>query len=397
MFKQFIHAFKRIEMGFSLIELMVAMVIGIILLLGITTVVANSSRSYKEITKLSVLLENGRYATTVLADDIGQAGFYGEFYGYKSSGGIGFTLPSALPDPCETTVGNFWSNSNAAAASPLALPIQGYDFDVGSTDTTSLRCIPDHVAGTDILVIRRASTVPVPEDADSNTPTSLPTLDSNRIYLQSSASGMRVSKGDSTAATNFGLPPPPNTNTGSGVWRITQNDTPTKIPGLIRPLEVHIYFIRDLNGIPTLCRAELTSSTLTDDPSDSGPVINIVPIAQGVENLQIEYGMDYSGDGSLDNGSGSDAVYVKDPGSVSGWSDVMTVRVYMLARSIEPSFGYDGTGRVYQLGVADDDKVTITSHDPPKSGKPYIGDYKRHVFSTVMRLVNISGRRESRL
>ncbi|MCX7544583.1 PilW family protein [Marinicella gelatinilytica] len=65
---------RKYSYGFSLIELMVAMVIGIIVLLGLVSLFTNSSILNRAQTGLAVLQENGRYAITRVKDDIEQAG-----------------------------------------------------------------------------------------------------------------------------------------------------------------------------------------------------------------------------------------------------------------------------------------------------------------------------------
>ena len=64
--------------GFSLVELMISVTIGLILLLGLVTLLVNSSASHTEMQKSSAQIENGRYATQLLTDDIQLAGYYGE-------------------------------------------------------------------------------------------------------------------------------------------------------------------------------------------------------------------------------------------------------------------------------------------------------------------------------
>jgi len=60
--------------GFSLIELMVAMVIGVIILLGLVSLFSSSSALNRTQTGLAVLQENGRYAISRLKSDIESAG-----------------------------------------------------------------------------------------------------------------------------------------------------------------------------------------------------------------------------------------------------------------------------------------------------------------------------------
>jgi type IV pilus assembly protein PilW len=70
-----IDRFTRIyQSGFSLIELMVAMVIGLIVLLGLVSLFTNSSLLNKSQTGLAALQENGRYALSRIKSDVEQAG-----------------------------------------------------------------------------------------------------------------------------------------------------------------------------------------------------------------------------------------------------------------------------------------------------------------------------------
>jgi prepilin-type N-terminal cleavage/methylation domain-containing protein len=94
-----IRAYKA---GFSLVELMIAMGLGLALLAGLVSVFANSSRAHRELQQTSQHLDNGRFAIETVSSDLQQAGFYGQFYDLPAA-------PPALPDPCEI----------ASAARPL--------------------------------------------------------------------------------------------------------------------------------------------------------------------------------------------------------------------------------------------------------------------------------------
>ena len=63
--------------GVTLIELMIAMVISTIVLLGVGTVYSSSKRSYKVQEEMARLQENARYAFNVMSRDIRGAGFIG--------------------------------------------------------------------------------------------------------------------------------------------------------------------------------------------------------------------------------------------------------------------------------------------------------------------------------
>ncbi|MFD2270061.1 hypothetical protein ACFS07_00270 [Undibacterium arcticum] len=93
-------------------------------------------------------MKNGRYAMQQLQDDIQLAGYYGEYWRLGA-------LPATLPDPCAT--------ATPALVTGIPLPIQGYDSPATVPSPLS-GCLPDanHLAGTDILVIRRVDTTSVP-------------------------------------------------------------------------------------------------------------------------------------------------------------------------------------------------------------------------------------------
>ena len=63
--------------GVTLIELMIALVISTIVLLGVATVYSSTKRSYKVQEEMARLQENARYAFAVMAQDIRGAGFVG--------------------------------------------------------------------------------------------------------------------------------------------------------------------------------------------------------------------------------------------------------------------------------------------------------------------------------
>jgi len=63
--------------GFSLTELLVAMVVGLLLLAGLVTLMANSKKNYAQQDYSARLQENARFAMEFLSYDIRMAGFYG--------------------------------------------------------------------------------------------------------------------------------------------------------------------------------------------------------------------------------------------------------------------------------------------------------------------------------
>jgi type IV pilus assembly protein PilW len=113
------------------------------------------------------------------------------------------------------------------------------------------------------------------------------------------------------------------------------------------------------------------------------------PIAEGVENLQLEYGFDttptavnlatgFPGDGVIDTYA-TDAAGVG-AGTFAEWRNVMSVRLYLLARNPLPSVGFSES-KTYALGLEGNYTPTATS-------------YRRNLFEGEVRLINLSSRRE---
>jgi type IV pilus assembly protein PilW len=152
--------------------------------------------------------------------------------------------------------------------------------------------------------------------------------------------------------------------------------TPTYAPK--REYYVHIYYIATDNGrgesIPTLKRLELVRS------SASAATWDVVPLVEGIENLQFLYGVDTTTpmDGVPDE-------YVANPGSADRWNRVMTVQFFLLARNIESSPNYTD-GKTYTLGKdATGTAITVAA---PGDG------YRRHVYSGLVRIMNPASRRD---
>ena len=63
--------------GFTLIELMIAMTLGLVLTAGLFFIYVNTSQSSRAHGALALMQENARYAFEIMALDIRQAGFTG--------------------------------------------------------------------------------------------------------------------------------------------------------------------------------------------------------------------------------------------------------------------------------------------------------------------------------
>lgn len=332
----------RRQSGFGLIELMVAMAIGLLMLLGILTMFTWVSQARVALDKTSEQLENGRYVTQLLSDEVQMAGFYG----VPQIAAEVFTNPT----PCATALADlqfgFIVNKNTK-------PVPVYGYSAGSTLPT---CLSSALAGSEALVVRRVATTPIPVASVGS--------GSAGMYVQASScsSDTQILKTGKTEAVFSGAP------------LLRQKDCVTSVTS-VWPYLSRTYFLSAPSGVPTLSVAELDNSG-----------IRIIPLAEGVEDMHLSYGLDFDADGSpdcfADDLAGAQPAQCPSwAGSeLDKWSNVTAVSMRFLVRSTETFRGWTDT-RTYDLGRA-------------AASGPFNDAYKRQVFSVAIPLPNVGGPRE---
>jgi len=350
------------QAGLSLIELMVSITIGLIILTGVAYVFVNTSDARRELERTSRQLENGRFAVDAIQDDLRLAGFFGELNVTSISATTvpAAAVPTAVPDPCSTTTSD-WHQA-------LHVHIQGYTAGAGAP-TSCLISGLNILAGTDILVVRRART------------------------CAAGVSGCPAASGSTIPYLVVGLCATVATTheivLGTAAATLQKKDCATAASK--RQYYVNIYYISTDNGsgvnVPTLKRLTFTpgTSASTGVPAN----FTIDPLVEGIEQLHLEYGLDTDGDGAPD-------VYVTNPNDypagtcsascqVSNWMNVVTAHVYLISRNLEATPGYSDA-KTYQLGTATG-SVTYT---PASADRVY----RRHAYSALVRINNPAGRRD---
>ncbi len=344
-------ALLHAQRGFSLTELMIAATIGLVILAGMSTLFVNNSRTQAEIEKANRQVENGRFALQTLSSDLHNAGFYGEFDPTI------LTQPAAVPDPCAVTL--------AALKDALPLAVQGID----NAAADALACLPDLLAGTDVIVVRRTDTCVVGAPGCVAASAGGP-------YFQASLCDLGTELGSGDSANFYALDV-----TTSSLDRRQRNCTTTAV---VRRYLTHVYYIAanddDGDAIPTLKRAEL-------GVSGGALQMNVVPLVNGIQNLQVEYGLDTDDDGVANvfsaNPETSGGCAAADC-AVSNWRQAVSLKLNLLARNLEPTTGYADTTS-YTLGLdADGDAVVVPAQNDA---------YKRHVFQSLVAMPNPAGRK----
>ncbi|HEX5393869.1 MAG TPA: PilW family protein [Rhodocyclaceae bacterium] len=401
----FVSCSPRRQRGFSLVELMIALTIGLIISLALATMFSQVSVTNKEQFKAALQIENGRYAMDLLSTDLRLAGYYGDYAALP-------TGPSALPDPCDIPD----QGSTVSSTGSLAFYVQGYP----AASLTDQAAIPSDCQtwidsatlkpGSDILVVRRLDTVPLVNPSATTSPTTSATAQEGAAYVQTTESVLSIQYGSGgtidrwTDATGTAdVVSTSGAATGPALTRrdfnptggCTPSATATVCPlaaAYIRKLHVDIYFVSNCrkgsgsNGkctssddtIPTLKRLELTVDA---SASPKEPTFTMVALAEGIEFLKVYYGVDTNGDGQVDTGG------LPQPATVAAWQNVVQAELRLLAVNSESSSSFVDTNS-YDLGR--DASGNALSYTP--SGNS--AKFRRHAFDQQVYIINVAGRRE---
>ncbi len=301
--------------GVSLVELMVTVAIGMFLVLGTVTVFLKTSDDQRVNESLSRLQENARFVLDILEHDIRMAGFWG-LSNDASLVERRRGQPNQLADIDDC--GDRWyiDISNPIQSSNNANP-----FGAASADP----CIPDddYRDGTDVLVLRHAAGEPEAPQAGV-------------AQIQSDVGRSRLF---SDGAVPAGFQPTSQTHR----------------------LVAHAYFVNDAGEPPALHRIEL----------GDGPAVVENPILPGVEDLQVQFGVDTDGDNAADR--------FVNPGNEPAGAVIVAARIWVLMRSTS-----------FEAGFADDALYEYADRRfIPVDDEPDAATFRRLLVSRTIQLRNV--------
>lgn len=284
--------------GFSLIEMMIALLLGALVVAGLINVLMANRQAYHLQEADNYNQQNMRFAMDRIGWSLRQASFWGAVKPNVISG--------------SPAVGQTTASCTQAWVLAVSNPVYGYDgassFPVGSD------CVPAYVSGTDVLVVRYAGPDAVPWSAAT-----APTLNAKQVYLETRA-GMTAQLFSGSYIQTY-----PYVNGAA-----PQEGT------YIYPYSFEAYYLRPCsnadssgkcsassdggNPIPTLMRMRLDSS---------GNLIT-EPVVEGVEQLQFEYGI------RDPNGTSPVPIRYEDATTATtkgDWANVISVRIGYVLRS----------------------------------------------------------------
>lgn len=281
----------RHQSGLTLVELMVALAIGSFLMIGAVQIYSQSRQAFVVNESIARVQETAQFAMDTIEADLRMASNWGRnSRGLAVEGRsiIGDVNPTGLPQPAGNCAADWVLN--------LALPIDGTNNGYG------LACpaTGGNQAQSDVITVRRASVIPAP-------------LEAGRLQIQTTRIQGELFS-DGAIPTAF-----------SPADSATHN------------LIVASYYVSPTStliaGVPTLRRHRLIGGGV------AGPRIVDEEIAPGVENLQIQFGIDIDQDNTVDRYvNPGDVIYNPTAVGYVPGARVMTARIWMVVRgvNIEP-------------------------------------------------------------
>ena len=140
------------QAGFTLVEMMVAVTIGLVVMFGVTATFVNLKNTFKSQDKLGQLQDNERLALTFLTNSINEAGYYPD---PKSASTITTSIapatsPASPGGTMPALVGVFGTADGGSSTSPESLQTA---FATVSTDGL-ISCIGTNYAGAGPVTVR---------------------------------------------------------------------------------------------------------------------------------------------------------------------------------------------------------------------------------------------------
>lgn len=325
------------QQGMTLIEILIAMLLGVFLLAGVLQIFLNTKQTYRMQEGLSRLQENGRFAMEFISQDVRMTGFFGCLSN-------NFSMANVENELADQT--NF--------AWDISLPLMGYN-DVTNTFTV----ISNVVVGTDVIAMRGLY--------GDSIPLISPFSDSAQMFVDPAfnadcpaASATTCHEGeilmvtDCTQGTIFQATN--TTDIGGGGVNVVHSVNNTFTPGNTPPatftksygpgsqiarLKTYAYYIRlNPGNQPALYRSELTTS------GNATNAMSAQELIEGIEDMQITYGVDTDADGTPNSYLPANSIIA------ANWPLVVSVRISLLARTIADNLSASAVP--YDYNGADD-------------------------------------------
>jgi type IV pilus assembly protein PilW len=329
---------KTNQTGFSLVEMMVAMTISLVLVLGVATIMISSKRSYNVQQDMARMQENARFAIEFLNKDLRMAGYFG----------CSFVPPMGVM-PLEGR-----DNVNRANLSS----------DSNPSDVILVRFVDTNRNAFSVVAPPAPATNPLQEGQINFTPTVRGDLFIGDTVIASDCGSSEAYTITNITNNNIFLT---RVNcrsllTSNGLCK-TYNNKGLSDGAEIRRLVFYRYFIGSTNDGGFSLFRDINPINATLDINNADELI------QGVENMQIRYGVDT--DPNIDGVANQ----YQTANNIIDWTRIVSVRIYLVVNTIKERFDKEPDTETYDVGEDQD-------YDPQNDHR------RRTIFTTTVMLRN---------
>jgi len=331
---------RHYQQGFSLLEVFITLVIGLVIFAGVLSIFVGMRTTTTETSSSGELQENGRFAVSLLTEDLLRQDLWGDYTGTFDLASIN-PVPVAPGNDCN---GGGVNNGSFPLATGTFRTIWGQTIVAGGLDP--LGCFPSVTGtqtkvGSDAIQFKRVLAAPVA----------------------------------ATVAGNYYLTA--NTNEGS----ILANAIDGSISNARTwQYQHHVYYVREEkqgdNLVPVLMQGRLVNSAMRFDP-----------IIDGIEIIRFMYGVDLDDDGVVDSFISADNMTAPLWNHKGGRDNaegtnkslstrILAVKIFVLARNVLPDNNYSNT-KTYFLGDLNNGQ-----------GISFNDNYRRLLFTSTITLHN---------
>ena len=329
------------QAGLSLVELMVSITIGLILIAGTIQIYVNSKQTYRVQNANSRVQENARFALNTLTSNLRQAGFVG-------CANLNKVTPKIVASPKPT----FPDDLTAASA------VKGSEYTGSSWTPAVPTGVLGVVANTDVITVQYA------KGCGASLTGNLASKSSDIKVTAPNSCGLKkdtiVMISDCEKADIFSVTNDAGESGGEQTLAHAALSKEYQADAEVYVFNSSTYFIsNNPAGIPSLYIKDHAQNT------------DAVELIEGVENLQVTYGLDDGNDGVPDRYVAANTVE-----TAARWDHVVSLRLRMLLRT---------TDNVQASNFTDTD-TTVSSFGT----SAYSGGFMRKVFTTTIQLRNRS-------
>lgn len=291
------------QQGFTLLEIFVSLAIGIVLIGGVLSVFVGMRTTTTETSSIGELQENGRFAVSLLTEDLLRQNLWGDLASNISSSLLTIPAPN---NPVGDCIGGGLNNGS------FPQPGAGNFRTIWAQTVTNASilngCITNAVLNSDVIQIKRVVASPLTPAQIENT----------RYYLNAGFENAAIFPGNALAIPVV---------TESRLWEYQH----------------HVYYVREdkvgTEVVPVLMQGRLQNAA---DPMSFNMLV------EGIERIHYMFGIDTSGDGVI-NAYMASSDMLEDYWDSADEMKILAVKFYVLTRAIRPDNNYENNN-IYQMG-----------------------------------------------